>query len=855
MLSRPVRFALFLLLAAFALPSSAVAAEPWSRLAAELSPRADVRPDAFRAYDLDRSALRSTLAAAPMEGTGAPGVVVSIAGPRGVERFRAVESPVMEPGLAARHPEIKTYAGRGIDDPTASIRFDLTPLGFHASVRTEAGSWYVDPPSRGDRTTHVAYWRQDLENGHGIVERFPPIVPEGAEPRAPRRTAQPNAEVPLRIFRLALINDPEYAAYHGDENITAAKAVLMNRVNQIYNDDLAIRLLLVDETEKTNFPSEDAGYHTPSIDKCGVPCYPGQDGDTDTSTGEACDIQTIVHNNDVADILVGEEDYDIGHIALGEPGGGVAFLGVAGDPALKGGGCTGLPTPTGDFFAVDYVAHEMGHQFGGDHTFNGTESACGGNISDASVEPGSGTTVMAYAGICASDDLQPHSDPYFSFYSQDQVEAHVAEDGDDSTTNEGVVQDLSGNRAPAVSAPAPKTIPIRTPFTMSGGATDLDGDALIYLWEQTDPGSGTALTDNTKQDGPLFRVFGRSADVSEPDALLYNSPGENVATPADATRTFPDPAQIASGNTNAASGACPAAVTVPEEADGFQPLEIRECYGEFLPTTPRTLHFRLTARDLDPMGGGVSHAQTEIAVAGTEPFLVTSQATPGAATGNTGLPVTWNVAGTNAAPFDVPNVRITYSTDGGLTFPTVLAASTPNDGAETVTLPNVATTSGRIRVEAVDNYFFDVTRGNLTVTPGPATATTANTTTTTTTTFNGTLRPDLSRVSRRLRTSSTRRVKVRLRCRSTGTFAAGTPCRGVLRFLGRYRNSKKRLVVKRRFSIPRTQTRTLTLRIARTAYRRTRGRGLVVTVRMSVTNPGKATRTASKRVRLVRRAR
>ena len=852
-----VRLTLFLLAALLALPATAAAA-PWSRIADELGARADLRPDAFRAYDLDRSELRGRLANAPMEGSGAPGVVVSIPGPRGVERFRVVESPVMQPGLAELHPDIKTYAGRGIDDPTAAIRFDLTPVGFHASVRSAVGSWYVDPPTRGDRTTHVAYWGHDLENGRGIAERFPPIVPDGYEPRAPRRTAEPGAEVPLRTYRLALVSDPEYAAYHGDENVTAAKVTLMNRVNQIYNDDLAIRLVLVEGNDALNFHSSDVppngGYHTPGLQCLGLPCFPGADGTEPgggTGTGEACDIQTISYNNAAIDIAIGEENYDIGHIALGEPGGGVAYLGVVGDPTLKAGGCTGLETPTGDFFAVDYVAHEMGHQFGGDHTFNGTEGSCGANGGEPAVEPGSGTTVMAYAGICASDDLQPHSDPYFSFFSQDQVEAHVADDEDDATTNEGFTVTPSGNHAPLVTAPAAVTIPVRTPFTLTGSGSDVDGDPLTYLWEQTDAGSGTALTDNEKADGPLFRVFGRSADVSEENALLYSSPGENAATSADSTRTFPDPAQIAAGNTNAATGTCPPAAEVPEEQDGFQPLPIRECYGEFLPTSPRVLNFRLTARDLFPNGGGVSHAATVVTVAGEAPFRVTSQAAPAAVAPGSALPVTWDVAGTNADPFNVANVRITYSTDGGATFPTVLAASTPNDGAETVTIPTTPTTGGRIRVEAIDNVFFDVTRGDITV-AAPATAATTGTTTTAST---GTLRPSLSRVSRRLRASRTRRVKLRLRCASTGTFTTTTPCRGTVRILGRYRNSTKRLVAKRRFSFPRTQTRTLTVRIARSAYRRTRGRGLPVRVTMSVVNPGKATRTASKRVRLVRRTR
>ena len=132
-------------------------------------------------------------------------------------------------------------------------------------------------------------------------------------------------------------------------------------------------------------------------------------------------------NNFALGQLVGADNFDIGHIGLGLNGGGVAGLGVVGG-ADKAGGCTGLPQPIGDFYAIDYVAHEMGHQMGGDHTFNGTQTNCsGGNRNGpTSVEPGSGSSIQAYAGICRSDNLQPHSDPYFSFKSIDEFEATTA---------------------------------------------------------------------------------------------------------------------------------------------------------------------------------------------------------------------------------------------------------------------------------------------------------------------------------------------------------------------------------------------------------------------------------------------
>ncbi|HWI08031.1 MAG TPA: putative Ig domain-containing protein, partial [Solirubrobacteraceae bacterium] len=289
----------------------------------------------------------------------------------------------------------------------------------------------------------------------------------------------------------------------------------------------------------------------------------------------------------------------------------------------------------------------------------------------------------------------------------------VGETDQGGTTRNGGSVTLLGNRAPEVQTPAAFTIPTRTPFSLTGVGTDADGDTLVYLWEQNDPGSGTSLLSNTKSNGPLFRVFGTAALVSELDTLISPSPGQNAATTSP-TRVFPDMAQIVAGNTNAATGSCPA-VTLPV------PAATLECYSEFLPTSgyANTLRFRLTARDTNPAGGGVAHADTTLTLAKTAgPFRVTSQASAASVASGAPLEVTWSVANTNIAPVSVANVKITLSIDGGQTFPTVLSASTPNDGSATVTLPSADTTTARIKVEAVGNVFFDVNLANFSILPG-----------------------------------------------------------------------------------------------------------------------------------------
>ena len=509
----------------------------------------------------------------------------------------------------------------------------------------------------------------------------------------------------------------------------------------------------------------------------------------------------------------------------------------------------------------------MGHQFGGNHTFNGSQYNCGGNKAAPSVEPGSGSSVMAYAGICQQDNLQPHTDPYFSQWTQQEVTAYITSDrspinevqnvslvgfdGTDAFTlsyggqatapivrgttyttagikaaleailpaggnvtvaafagsgqltdfgfqltfnslggnpapppsplagidlesvtvtpsagtftgftgetakggpiqNAGYTVETTANHTPVVTTTPQVSIPLRTPFSLTGSATDADGDNLIYLWEQTDrggTGTGTALVSQTKANGPLFRVFGTYANVTPAGTLLIDSPGENLAD-GNPTRTFPDMEQILIGNTNAETGLCPTAPAPPATGGATNvPVPTIDCFSEWMPTadyvgaapagndTPLSLNFRLTARDQDPIAGGYAFANTKVLIDNTAgPFLVSSKNVAAAATAGRSEVVTWAVAGTNT-PALAENVKISLSTDGGRTFPIVLAESTPNDGTQPVTWPNVATDHARIKIEAVGNVFFDVNNADFQIVPrlllseqvaGPVMAATGN---------------------------------------------------------------------------------------------------------------------------------
>ena len=292
--------------------------------------------------------------------------------------------------------------------------------------------------------------------------------------------------------------------------------------------------------------------------------------------------------------------------------------------------------------------------------------------------------------------------------------------------NKGNTVTPTGNFAPDVTGPGNFTIPPRTPFALTGSATDPNGDALTYMWEQVDRAgisggstAGTALLSNTKTNGALFRQFGVGTDIPLADSLKYHSPGPEPGD-ANPTRVFPDMGQILANNTNAATGACPE----PPPAPAAVPTAVRECFAEFLPTTDwvgflsdRTMTFRVTARDARPGGGAIGYAESKLTVAPlASPFRVTSQPISEVIYGTLSKTITWDVAGTDVAPINVANVKISLVGSNGST---VIAESTPNDGSWTGAWPDVALTNARVKVEAVGNVFFDVSDADLTSVKAP----------------------------------------------------------------------------------------------------------------------------------------
>lgn len=604
---------------------------------------------------LNRTVLARLMATAPMEfSTQAQQrqTVMTFPMPDGsFQRFQIEESPIFAPELAAQFPEFKTYHGQGIDDPTAMVRFDWTSKGFHAMVWSAGNRVVIDPEGDGNTDTCVSYYSRDLRRigetpqCEAVEKDTSMVLPnQGAELKTvePRQSGSLTVGRQLQTFRLALGATGEYTRFHGGtvEAGLAAMTTTVNRINGIYSRELAVRLMLI--------PQETAIIYT--------------DPATDPYSGGSS-TRVLDENQINLDRVIGEANYDVGHVFT-TGGGGVAALNSVCASGRKARGLSGLSQPIGDVFDVDFVAHEIGHQFGGNHPFNGSSGSCSGNrAASAAYEPGSGSTIMAYAGICSEENLQNNSDDYFHSYSFQEIQQFLTQLGGNSCAS--VTE--TGNTPPTVSAGSNFTIPRRTPFTLTATGSDADGDALTYCWEQLDLGPASPPNEDDGQR-PIFRSFRPTTSPS---------------------RTFPQLNNL---------------------------LRNQPALGESLPTTNRILNFRVTVRDNRTVGGVSSNLMRVNVTNKSGPFEVTSPNVALRWQIGTAQNVTWNVAGTTADPVNCALVNVRLSTDGGLTYPIMLVENTANDGTEPITVPNIETTQARIKIEAVGNIFFDVSNADITLT-------------------------------------------------------------------------------------------------------------------------------------------
>lgn len=609
-----------------------------------------VKTNQSEVYDLDLESLKQELQNVQNResSNGRTNHMISFPTADGtIEAFRVVEASAMHPDLAAKYPGIKSYAGQGIDDPSATIRFSMSDQkGFHGMILSGTkGLSYIDPYTE-DLKSYKVYARKDIDN---LVSEFQCMTDE--EVNLPslmndgQGSAQRTDDKKLRKYRLAMSCTAEYGnlfAGSGTDaqkiaNILAQMNITMTRVNGVYERDLAITMELV--------PNNDAIIYFGSTN---------------------ADPWTNEYNNktqQVIDAAIGDNNYDIGHNFNTTGGGNAGCIGCVCTSGSKGSAYTGRANPTGDAFDIDYVAHEIGHQFGGYHTQS--NSSCRSGSGATEVEPGSGSSIMGYAGICSAN-VQNNSDAYFNYVNIRDISSNI-QTGTSSTCAQ--ITNLSNN-PPSANAGPNYSIPKSTAFVLRGQGSDPDGDAITYTWEQNDPENpnSNSAPSSTRTVGPMFRT---KEGTTSPD------------------RYMPQISDVVAGN--------------------LTPT------WEVVPSVARSMEFALTVRDNKAGGGQTDDDLMTVNVVNVSPFTMSSPNTN--VTWNVGSTetVTWNVGSTNSSPINCASVNILLSIDGGYTYPITLASNTPNDGSASITVPSNLSTTCRVMVAAADNIFYDISNTNFSI--------------------------------------------------------------------------------------------------------------------------------------------
>ncbi|MES2702562.1 MAG: zinc-dependent metalloprotease family protein [Bacteroidota bacterium] len=684
------------------------APDVWTKVPESAAPSRSlmrIQPVHYAVYTLNEAALKPlmfNLSTAPEEG-----IIISLPMADGSSKdFKVWAAPMLQGRLAERYADIRTFTGVAVNDQRITAKLDFTVFGFHAVVFESGNTCLIDPYDiyhdgyyvvhykRDERRAYGSHMKCEVEDNNAVAGKTPMTFTQSRLPKmTPLKTgARPKQALRLvdgwrtRTYDIAVSANSFYCqAATGLPSPTIAQCLsvittTMNRVNGVYNREFSVQMNFVANEDTLIWPTA-----TGSINGSD-PFF------ADNSNASNC----LTINQTVVTARIGTANYDIGHIFT-TGAGGLASLGIVCNNSFKAQGVTGSSMPVGDAYDIDYVAHEVGHQFGSSHTFNNnTDGSCSGNASAThAYEPGSGATIMDYAGICSPDNLQPHSDPYFSASSLQQIDTLLK-----GAENTCATTALSGNK-PAYVAPFTATynIPYKTPFELTGPvAIDSVADtATTYCWYQWNLGATGASGDNGKRlnqtfiTGPIFRSF------------------QPVYTPY---RCFPKTSMVLAG------------VLSDAGIDGAE--------GEKVPDTARYLTFKMAVRAIITGNGALTVNDDTIHINASATgvanahrgFRVTSQGTTGIVyTGGTTQTVTWNVVGTNAAPVSAATVDIYMSTDGGNTWPYTIG-NFPNTGTASVTIPNPgsSTAAARIKVKGGGNIFFNVNSNNFTVNPGSVTA-------------------------------------------------------------------------------------------------------------------------------------
>ncbi len=630
----------------------------WTALPAEPSLPENVfrplRPTVATYFTMQPADMYQTLKDAPKEFTNGQPLSIELPMPDGQMRvFNVEETFMMAPELAARFPQIKTYAGLAADGSGSQVRLGLGDKGFYAFVFDASNEIFsLRPIAEGMINTYMAYKVSDLPETPGTMAKAGCGVTDDEHFKLKDLSANESlhkhfdkpeggaALVSLHKFRLAITSKGEYSVYHGGtkEKILAAIVEAMNFINGLTERDLNVRFELIPDMDRLFY----------------------YDPNTDPFTGTLVS-DWMDQNQLVLPPIVGNANFDIGHIfsvfvtgsAIGIAGGRVC------NNTNKARACSSGAPAVGEQFYLT-AAHEMCHQMDGSHSWN----ACSEDFDvqrsgTTAFEPGSGSTIMGYPGACGTNNVKSTNDSYYHLVNMIEVR-------DFYTTGIGNTCDVvvnTTNNDPVVTVLTPQNIniPISTPFIIDGTATDADGDALTYCWEQYDLGPRVELGE-AETSSPLFRSW---PPVTTGTRQLPRNP-------------------------------------------------ITNSKSELLPSYGRAINFRLTARDNKPNGGGSAWAELRVnANAAAGPFKVTypTFSTDTWTTGSYQI-VTWDVANTDKAPINCKKVNIALSYNAGTSFTTVLATDVPNTGRCCIKVPNTISNIARVRVSAADHIFFNLSGAN-----------------------------------------------------------------------------------------------------------------------------------------------
>jgi subtilisin-like proprotein convertase family protein len=604
----------------------------------------NINPQKFVTAYVDDSEIKDILWSAPQElqfnpKSDQPTLLNIMLADGSTDEFSIVQYQMMEPELAKKFDHIRTFHGLSTTNPVRRIRINYTVHGLRALISDENGQTYIDHFQRMDKNHKIIYKRNDF----AAHEDWDCLIKEEKQNVKNKSFGDSRSgDCMFRSYRFAMTTTGEYSNYHGafseadSSLVMSAVVTTVDRVNDVFEQDLTMRLILIDNVE-------DIFYYDPITDP-----FSG------SSSGSM-----ISQNQTNTDAVIGSGNYDLGHI-VSTGGDGLASLGVVCSNGFKARGVTGISMPEGDPFDIDYVAHEIGHQLGANHTQN---NPCYRNNTTA-MEPGSASTIMGYAGICPPN-VQTNSDAYFHAISIQEMNAVL-------TSNSCHQIITLNNVAPVANPLTNKSIPHSTPFVLDVIATDGDGDVLTYNWEQMDNEVGPIMPpEGTNAQGPMFR---------------------SIFATTDSKRYFPNLTAISTG--------------VPYE-------------WEVLPSVNRNMDFRVTVRDNSIAPGCTDEQDITLDVEDTAgPFLVTSQNTATTWLETEFVTITWDVANTDLAPVSCSNVDILISYDSGLTYPTTIVSSTPNNGSAIFAVPIGTTTTARIMVKCSDNVFFDINNTDITINAG-----------------------------------------------------------------------------------------------------------------------------------------